>query len=344
MVSKDTNSFSNDSNSNSIISLGIEGTAHTLGIGIVKGDEVVSNVYDTYTPPEGGIHPRKASEHHGDVVRGILDQALTNADIRIEDIDVISFSKGPGLGPCLRMVATAARSISNYYEIPIIGVNHCLAHIEIGRLVTGLTDPVTTYVSGGNTQIIAYEGKKYRIFGETLDMGIGNAIDSLAREMGLPFPGGPKIEKLAESSNNYIELPYSVKGMDLSFSGTMTKAINMLEDGAPKEDIAYSFQETIFSALTEVTERALSHTEKDEILLTGGVAANKRLRNMLEIMAEDQNADFKVPPSSLCIDNGAMIAHLGKIMYESGVRHDPMNTQVRQKYRTDEVDVIWRKD
>ena len=342
MVSKDSNSFSHNSDSSSIISIGFEGTAHTLGVGIVRDNEVLANVYDTYIPPEGGIHPRKASEHHGDVSKKILDEALEEAGIEMKDVDLVSFSKGPGLGPCLRMVATAARSLSNYYEIPIVGVNHCIAHIEIGRLVTGLHDPVTTYVSGGNTQIIAYEGNKYRIFGETLDMGVGNAIDSLAREMGLPFPGGPKIEKLAKKSNNYINLPYSVKGMDLSFSGTMTKAMNKLNEGINEEKIAYSFQETIFSALTEVTERALSHTEKNEILLTGGVAANKRLRNMLKDMAKGQNAKFRVPPDSLCIDNGAMIAHLGKLMYKNGISHHPMNTQVKQKYRTDEVDITWR--
>lgn len=342
MDDSDSSYSSNSSIDSGLISLGIEGTAHTLGIGIVKNGEVLSNIYDTFSPPEGGIHPRKASEHHANVIKEVLDNSLEEAGVALEDIDLVSFSMGPGLGPCLRLVATAARSLSKYYDLPLVGVNHCIAHIEIGRLMTGFNDPVTAYVSGGNTQIIAYESNKYRIFGETLDMGIGNAIDSLAREFNVSFPGGPEIERLAKKSDNYIELPYSVKGMDLSFSGTMTKAIREYESGEREEDISYSFQETIFSALTEVTERAVSHTGKDEVLLTGGVAANERLREMMVDMASDQGIEFEVPPRSLCTDNGAMIAYLGLIMYKSGVRHSLEESIVKQKFRTDDVDVSWR--
>jgi N6-L-threonylcarbamoyladenine synthase len=213
--------------------------------------------------------------------------------------------------------------------------------VEITKMF-GVGDPVGLYVSGGNTQVLALEGGRYRVFGETLDIGIGNAIDTFARELGIGFPGGPKIEKLALRGERYIELPYAVKGMDLSFSGILTEAVRKYRTGKYRvEDLAYSFQETAFSALVEVTERAVAHTGKDEVVLVGGVAANNRLREMLEVMTEDRGIDFFVPPYDLCRDNGAMIAYTGLRMYLGGVRFSLNDTVVKQKFRTDEVDVVW---
>jgi len=206
----------------------------------------------------------------------------------------------------------------------------------------GVKDPVGLYVSGGNTQVLALEGGRYRVFGETLDIGIGNAIDTFARELGIGFPGGPKIERLALKGKTYIELPYAVKGMDLSFSGVLTEAVRKYRTGKYRvEDLAYSFQETAFSALVEVTERAIAHTGKDEVVLVGGVAANNRLREMLRIMAEDRGVEFFVPPYDLCRDNGAMIAYTGLRMFRAGIRFSLEETVVKQKFRTDEVEVVW---
>ena len=326
-----------------MITLGIEGTAHTLGVGIVDSERnVLANVLDMYRPPEGGLHPREAANHHADVVSPLILKALEEANVSMKEIDVVSFSKGPGLGPCLRVAATAARSLSLLLDKPIIGVNHCVAHVEIGRATTGCTDPALLYASGGNTQVIAFANGKYRIFGETLDVGIGNMLDKLGRELGLGYYAGPTIEKLAKEGDKLLELPYSVKGMDISFSGIMTAALALKKKGHRLEDIAFSIQETCFAMLAEVTERAMAHVGKDEVLLGGGVAQNMRLREMINEMAEERGAEMFVPDRRLCMDNGAMIAWLGNLMYSSGVRMSIEDTTVEQRFRTDEVEVTWR--
>lgn len=227
-------------------------------------------------------------------------------------------------------------------NIPIIGVNHCIAHIEIGRALTGCIDPILLYVSGGNTQIIAFSNGRYRIFGETQDIGIGNMFDKLGRKLGMGFYAGPIFEKLATHGSKYHELPYSVKGMDVSFSGIMTAAIDLKRRGIPLEDIALSIQETTFAMLTEVTERAMAYTNKKEVLLGGGVAQNKRLRDMVMNMTYNRCAKMFVPDCEFCVDNGAMIALVGNDMYKSGTRMDIKDTAIKQKFRTDEVDVTWR--
>ena len=320
--------------------LGIEGTAHTFSAGIFDGERILSLASDTFRPEKGGIHPREAADHHAEFSGEIIRRALEEAGLRSQDIDVVGFSQGPGLGPCLRVAATAARTVSVYLGIPIVGVNHCIAHMEIGKFLTGAEDPVMLYASGGNTQIIAFAGGRYRVFGETMDIGVGNMLDKFAREFGIPFPGGPKIEEMAEKSRKYLPLPYSVKGMDVSFSGLLTAALHMKKKERAY-DIAYSLQETAFSMLTEVTERAMAHLEKDEVLLGGGVACNKRLRAMVKIMAEDRGAVFRAPPCGYCVDNGAMIAVLAHRMYSAGIAHNLDETAVRQRFRTDEVEVSW---
>ena len=327
-----------------MITLGIEGTAHTLGAGVVDPEKkVLSNVMDMFMPPEGGLHPREAANHHADAAASVITKALADAGVSMKELGLISFSMGPGLGPCLRVAATAARSLSSRLGIPIMGVNHCIAHIEIGNATTGCSDPAMLYASGGNTQVIAYSDRRYRIFGETQDVGIGNMLDKLGRELGLGFYAGPVIEKLAKGGDRLLELPYSVKGMDVAFSGIMTAALTLKKKGHRLEDIAYSVQETAFSMLTEVTERAMAHIGKDEVLLGGGVAQNKRLQEMVRIMAEDRGAEMFVPDRRLCMDNGAMIAWLGHIMYDSGMRMGIGDTAVRQRFRTDEVEVVWKE-
>jgi len=324
-----------------MICLGIEGTAEKTGIGIVEDNgKVLSLVGRQLYPESGGIHPREAADHHSKMIPKLIMEAIEKANINLTDLDLVSFSRGPGLGPALRTTATASRALALSLDIPIIGVNHCIGHIEIGKLDTGAIDPLSLYVSGGNSQVIAYEYGRYRVFGETLDIAIGNALDQFGRETGLPHPGGPVVEKLAKKGN-YIDLPYSVKGMDLSFSGLMSAATRKFKEGFAIEDICFSFQETAFSMLVEVTERALSHTKKDEVMLCGGVAANKRLQEMLETMTKDHFAKFFMPKMEYCGDNGAMIAWLGILMNKIYGSDKLENTNVIQRFRTDEVNVPW---
>jgi N6-L-threonylcarbamoyladenine synthase/protein kinase Bud32 len=254
-----------------LICIGIEGTAEKTGVGIVDSNgEILASVGRSLIPECGGIHPREAAEHHATSIVPLIQEAMNYSGLNLNDLDLIAFSRGPGLGPALRTVATAARSLALSLKIPIVGVNHCIGHVEIGKLTTGATDPVTLYVSGGNTQIIAYESGRYRVFGETLDIAIGNCLDQFSRSVGLGHPGGPKVEEMARKSSDYIKLPYTVKGMDLSFSGLLTSATRKYESGEEIENVCYSLQETAFSMLVEVAERAIAHSKKREVLLCGG--------------------------------------------------------------------------
>ena len=189
-----------------MICLGIEGTAHTIGVGIVDQDcKVLANSSKMIDGSKGGIHPREAANHHSENIVPLMHEAVAKAGIEYSDIGLVSFSQGPGLGPCLRTAATAARALSLTLGVDIMGVNHCVAHLEIGRKVTGCKDPTLLYASGGNTQVIAFSGGRYRVFGETLDVGIGNMIDKFGRSIGLPFPSGPQLEKLAKESGVSVE-------------------------------------------------------------------------------------------------------------------------------------------
>jgi glycoprotease/Kae1 family metallohydrolase len=231
--------------------------------------------------------------------------------------------------------ASAARALALTLDRPLVGVNHCVAHLEVGRATLGCTDPVLLYVSGGNTQVIAYAAGRYRVFGETLDIGIGNMLDKLGREMGLPFPAGPTLERMAHSGEELLPLPYSVKGMDVAFSGILTAALALMSRGVSRDDLAMSVQETTFAMLVEVTERAMAHVGRDEVLLGGGVAANTRLKEMAAIMTEERGARCFVPPPDLCVDNGAMIAVLGQMMMGAGATTPLEESGVRQRFRTD---------
>ncbi|KCZ71999.1 metallohydrolase, glycoprotease/Kae1 family [Candidatus Methanoperedens nitroreducens] len=320
--------------------LGLEGTAWNLSAAIVNEDDVIVETTATYKPTTGGIHPREAAQHHANRIKEVVGETLKKGG---RNIDAVAFSQGPGLGPCLRTVATAARALALSMEVPLIGVNHCVAHIEVGRWRTPADDPVTLYVSGANSQVLAYRAGYYRVFGETLDIGIGNALDKFARSVGLPHPGGPKVEELAGKATRYIPLPYTVKGMDFSFSGLATAAQECTKSFA-LPDVCHSFQETAFAMLVEVTERAVAHTEKKEVLLAGGVGANARLREMLGIMCEDRGIEFYVPEKRFMGDNGAMIAYLGLLMYRAGYRTSLSDSKVNPNFRPDEVEVIWRNN
>jgi universal protein Kae1 len=327
--------------------LGIESSADDFGVGISTFDgEILANKSDSYIPLEGGIHPREAARHHAEVADKVLGEALLKAGVKPRELSVIAFSQGPGLGPSLRTGATVARALASYLNIPLVGVNHSVAHIEIGKLKTGASDPVTLYASGGNTMVTAFESGRYRVFGETLDIALGNCLDVFGRSAGLKgrkgLSVGAAIEQLALKGTKLVSLPYVVKGMDLSLSGLLTAATVALQKGDCRlEDVCYSLQENAFSMVTEVTERALAHTEKKEVLLTGGVAANKRLQSMLAIIAEEHDAKFNVVPLEFATDNGAMIAWTGVLAFKHGLVTPVDESFVKLRWRVDKVDVPW---
>jgi N6-L-threonylcarbamoyladenine synthase len=410
-----------------IIALGIEGSANKIGVGIVTNEgEILSNPRKTFiTPPGEGFRPKETADHHRREVLGILKKALEEANLKLEEIDVFCYTRGPGMAQPLSVGALVIRTLAQMYEKPIVGVNHCIGHIEMGRCATNASNPTILYVSGGNTQVIAYSERRYRIFGETIDMAIGNCLDRFARLINLsndPSPGY-NIEQMAKRGTKYIEIPYIVKGMDVSFSGILSNledlckkkkkniqkkrkrgesSENLVKDDMKdfnkdelknldlknenqniennpiikyenlelkseleiinheewnhsysKEDLCYSLQETIFAMLVEITERAMAHTNSKEVLLVGGVGCNVRLQNMMEIMVSERGGSLCAMDERYCIDNGAMIAYAGKninnyiiglLEFQAGSTTPLNETTFTQRFRTDEVEVIWRND
>ncbi|XP_022253100.1 probable tRNA N6-adenosine threonylcarbamoyltransferase isoform X2 [Limulus polyphemus] len=320
--------------------IGFEGSANKLGIGIVRDGKVLSNPRVTYiTPPGEGFLPRDTAKHHQAHVLDVLEKALLEANVK----------PSPGMGAPLVSVAVVARTVAQLWNKPIIGVNHCIGHIEMGRTITGAENPTVLYVSGGNTQVIAYSQKRYRIFGETVDIAVGNCLDRFARVLKLsndPSPGY-NIEQMAKRGKILVPLPYVVKGMDVSFSGLLSyiedRAESLLGSGQyTKEDLCFSLQETVFAMLVETTERAMAHCGSKEVLIVGGVGCNVRLQDMMEKMAKERGATLFATDERFCIDNGAMIAQAGLEMYLSGQTTKWEETTCTQRFRTDEVEVTWR--
>lgn len=320
--------------------LGVECTAHTFGVGIVHKGKILANVRDMYKPVSGGIIPMDSAAHHKRVAEEIYHAALDKAAISEDKIEAIAFSNAPGLAPCLMEGLRFAQAKAKLLKIPLVPVHHGIAHLEIGRQ-EGARDPVLLYASGANTQVIAFVAGKYRVFGETLDLGIGNFLDSFARHTGIPFPGGPILEQKA-LKGSYIELPYSIKGMDVSFSGMLTKLKQLYDKGEKIEDLAFSLQETAFAMLVEAAERALAHTGKKELVLGGGVACNARLQEMCRIMCSDRGARLFCPAREFLVDNGGMIAFTGELLFKTGTKVNPIKADIYPRQRVDDVIVSWR--
>ncbi len=321
------------------IFIGVESTAHTFGVGVMDSSgRVLANVKDSYSSAGGGMIPDKVALHHKEVAQRILDEAFFIAGITWKDVSFIAYSAGPGLDPALWAGYNIVKAWGVKEGKKLVGVNHCCAHLSIGRVWNKLNDPCYLYVSGVNTQIIVQmpgvndrEGK-YLIMGETLDIGLGNMLDKLGRVLGLGFPAGAVMEQLA-LQGKYVELPYSVKGMDVSFSGILTKVEQMYKQGKiSKEDACFSVQETCFAMCTEVVERAMAHMGKRELLLVGGVGANKRFCSMLRMMCEERGALFFNVPIDLAGDQGAMIGWEGFLRRETYG-----DVEVKPHWRTDEV-------
>ncbi|KAI9786872.1 MAG: putative tRNA threonylcarbamoyladenosine biosynthesis protein kae1 [Geoglossum umbratile] len=295
-----------------MIAIGLEGSANKLGVGIIshppKGGpaQILANIRHTFVSPPGeGFLPKDTAKHHRTWVVQLVKQALKEAGVGIRDIDCVCYTKGPGMGAPLQSVAVAARMLAMLWGKELVGVNHCVGHIEMGREITGAQNPVVLYVSGGNTQVIAYAEQRYRIFGEALDIAVGNCLDRFARTLGIPNDPAPgyNIEQLAKKGKHLLDLPYAVKGMDCSFSGILA-SIDLLaaslrppnpprldpDTGEPitAADLCFSLQETVFSMLVEITERAMAHVGASQVLIVGGVGCNERLQDMMALMARDR--------------------------------------------------------
>jgi len=354
---------------NETIVLGIEGSANKVGVGVLRYDPktesytTLANPRKTYIPPVGhGFLPRETALHHQahivQLVRAALSEAFEGVEHPEKEISAICYTKGPGMGAPLQSCAIAARTLSLLFNCPLVPVNHCIGHIEMGRVATLAKDPVVLYVSGGNTQIIAFSNGRYRIFGETIDIAIGNCLDRFARVVGLsndPSPGY-NIEQEAKKGTKFIELPYVVKGMDVSFSGILTfvqqfarnNIINAKKSGKDSDvtvaDLCFSLQETLFAMLVETTERAMAHCGQNQVLIVGGVACNKRLQEMMDLMVQERNGTLCAMDSRYCIDNGAMIAQAGIFALQHGqILNDLKEATCTQRFRTDQVHAVWRQ-
>ncbi|WP_420546139.1 KEOPS complex N(6)-L-threonylcarbamoyladenine synthase Kae1 [Nitrosopumilus sp.] len=325
-----------------MLGLGIESTAHTFSCAIIKKDgkkgEILSDVRRIFRPSSGeGIHPREASRHHIENSSIVLSECLNEANVTIKDLDLISYAAGPGLGPCLRVGAVVARSLSSFYKIPIYPVNHAIGHIELGKLLTGATNPLVLLVSGGHTMLLAFLNKQWRVFGETLDITLGQLLDQFGRSIGFASPCGKNIENLASESSDYVQLPYSVKGNDVSFSGLLsaTKSISKKD----KTSACYSLQETAFAMICEAVERAISFTRKKELMIVGGVAANKRLSEMLHDVCNRHKCKLFVVPIKYAGDCGSQICWTGLLESQVNSGVPIQDTFVTQSWRLDSVKV-----
>ncbi|CAL5414033.1 unnamed protein product [Camellia sinensis] len=335
-----------------MIALGFEGSANKIGVGVVTLDgSILSNPRHTYvTPPGQGFLPREIAQHHIQHILPLIKFALKTAQITPNDIGCLCYTKGPSMGAPLQVATVVVRVLSQIWKKPIVTVNHCVAPIEMERVVTGADDPVVLYVSGGNTQVIAYSEGRYRIFGETIDIAVGNCLDRFARVLTLsndPNPGY-NIKQLAKKGEKFIDLPYVVKGMDVSFSGILsyleaTAEEKLKNNECTPADLCYSLQETVFPMLVEITERAMAHYDKKDVLIVGGVGCNERLQEMMRIMCSERGGRLFATDDRYCIDNGAMIAYTGLLAYANGMSTSLEESTFTQRFRTDQVLAIWRE-
>jgi glycoprotease/Kae1 family metallohydrolase len=318
--------------------IGIESSAHTFGVGIVRDGKVLANEKSTYNVGSRGMIPAKVAEFHIENASSVISRAVENAGIGVKDIEGVGYTRGPGLGPCLQIGELAAKTIAERLGINIVPVNHGVAHIEIAKHFAKLKDPVALYVSGGNSQILKKVNKPfkhYHVLGETLDIGVGNMLDTFARKVGLTPAWGSSVAKAA-TGGKYFELPYTVKGMDFSFTGLLTRSVELAHE-KKLSDLCYSLQETAFSMICEATERALLLTKSKELCICGGVAQSKRLRSMLSTMTNEHHIKFGFAPDEFNADNGAMIAFVAEGLLKKGYKTSIAGCTIEQKYRVDKA-------
>lgn len=324
--------------------LGIETSCDETAASIVKnGKEIVANVVASQIDSHkrfGGVVPEIASRHHVEQVTIVLEEVMTQASMSFKDLDAIAVTEGPGLVGALLIGVNAAKALSFAHQIPLVGVHHIAGHIYANQLVDELEFPcLALVVSGGHTELVLMkEHGSFEVIGETLDDAAGEAYDKVARTMGLPYPGGPHIDRLAHEGEPTIKLPRAwleEGSYHFSFSGLKSAVINTLHNASQKgetiapENLAASFQASVIEVLVGKTLKAAEAYGVKQVVLAGGVAANKGLREALT-SAFTKLPDVKViiPPLSLCTDNAAMIAAAGTVAFEKGSRGDmAMNGQ-----------------
>ncbi|MGE6631557.1 tRNA (adenosine(37)-N6)-threonylcarbamoyltransferase complex transferase subunit TsaD [Bacillus sp. NPDC077027] len=316
--------------------LGIETSCDETAASIVKnGKEIVANVVASQIESHkrfGGVVPEIASRHHVEQVTVVLEEVMAQANMRFQDIDAIAVTEGPGLVGALLIGVNAAKALSFAHQIPIVGVHHIAGHIYANQLVAELVFPcLALVVSGGHTELVLMkEHGSFEVIGETLDDAAGEAYDKVARTMGLPYPGGPHIDRLAQEGEPRIKLPRAwleEGSYHFSFSGLKSAVINTLHNASQKgetiapEDLSASFQASVVEVLVGKTLKAAAAYDVKQVVLAGGVAANKGLREALQQAFKEQpNVTLTIPPISLCTDNAAMIAAAGTVAYQKGIR------------------------
>ncbi|MFT8323059.1 MAG: tRNA (adenosine(37)-N6)-threonylcarbamoyltransferase complex transferase subunit TsaD [Bacillus sp. (in: firmicutes)] len=320
---------------NDILVLGIETSCDETAVSIVKnGTEILSNVVASQIESHkrfGGVVPEIASRHHVEQITLVIEEAINQANIAYEDLQAIAVTEGPGLVGALLIGVNAAKAISFAHDIPIVGVHHIAGHIYANQLVDNLEFPLLALVvSGGHTELVYMkEQGHFEVIGETRDDAAGEAYDKVARTLNLPYPGGPHIDRLAQSGEPTIKLPRAwIDGTyDFSFSGLKSAVINTVHNAEQRgetikpEDLAASFQASVVEVLVSKTVQATKEFAVKQVLLAGGVAANKGLRTALDqafqLLPE---VKLSIPPLSLCTDNAAMIAAAGTVFYQKGQR------------------------
>ncbi|WP_096201973.1 tRNA (adenosine(37)-N6)-threonylcarbamoyltransferase complex transferase subunit TsaD [Bacillus sp. FJAT-45350] len=310
--------------------LAIETSCDETSVAIIKdGKEILSNVVASQIESHkrfGGVVPEIASRHHVEQFTYIIEEAMNKAEVTFEDLDAIAVTHGPGLVGALLIGVNAAKALAYAHDLPLIGVHHIAGHIYANRLVKELQFPLLALVvSGGHTELVFMkEHGDYEVIGETRDDAVGEAYDKVARTLKLPYPGGPHIDRLAHEGKATIDLPRAwleKDSYDFSFSGLKSAVINTLHNAAQKgnvinqEDLAASFQESVIEVLVTKTEKAVQEYGVKQLLVAGGVAANKGLRNKLEETFKDTDIDLVIPPLSLCTDNAAMIGAAASIQF-----------------------------
>ena len=342
------------------IIIGFEGSANKLGVAILTSNfKILANLRQTFVPAPGqGFSPAEVCEHHSNHLKSLTEEALRTAGVAPTEIDVIAYTRGQGIASGLNVVAVFVQSFALALGAPIVPVNHCIAHIEMGLAVTRATNPLILYVSGGNSQLLYYSAGRYHILGETVDSALGNTVDKVGRSLGVSNDPcvGVNVERVAEehkTKDKVLKLPIVAKGFDFGFAGVGEFIERANASGVySNTDICYSLQENLFGLLAVQCDKAVSYLNAvcrlqqrppiDGILATGGVGCNVRMQKMLGTLSEKWNLVVFSMDDRFCVDNGAMIAWTGWLQFRAGQYIRPADVDTTQRFRTDEVVVSWK--